>query len=236
MFWQITDEDLWSSQQGNPGALQRVYSQALEPCARIAYSLCGDPDQAQQVMRKLVRRSVRQFRQWKYADEASAWFMHQTILLLREIDSSIQTRDDPLLKDVAGPDVIQYAAMIRAIRNLPQQQKEAFLLTHAQRWNTRLCAIAMDCSNTAVVTHLKEAERQLQPLLGQHASALVEYLHQVHRSMPIQYPKAPIRIGARIRARRALGRLVYALGWGLILLIVLTILWFCFVLWPRTEI
>lgn len=235
MFWQITDEDLWSAQRGNPGALQHVYSQALEPCARVAYSLCGNPDRASQVLRELVRRSARQFPRWKYADEASAWFMHQTILLLRDIDPLIETRDDPLLKDVAGPDVIQYAAMIRAIRKLPPQQKEAFLLTHAQRWNTRLCAIAMDCSNAAVVTHLTEAERQLKPLLGEHASTLLAYLHQVHRSMPIRYPDAPILLSATIRARRTLAGFMYAAGWVLILLIVLTILWCCFVLWPRIE-
>lgn len=236
MFWQITDEDLWSAQQGKPDAFRHLYSQALEPCARIAYSLCGDSDGAQKVLRALVSRSIRQFPRWKYADEASAWFMHQTILLLREIARPIKPPDDLLLKDVGGPDVIQYAAMVRAIRKLPQQQQEAFLLTHAQRWNTRLCAIAMDCSNTAVVTHLNEAQRQLQPLLGEHASALLGYLHQVHRSMPVKYPSAPILLGTTIRVRRTLQKLAYIAGWGMILLIILAILWVWLVLWPHTEI
>lgn len=236
MFWQITDDDIAAACDGNTGAIERVYAQALEPCARVATSVSGRPDVAHNVLRELVRRSTKQFEKWSYADEASRWFMHHTIILLREHRKPLTPRDDMLLKDIGGPDVVQYVAMVNAIRKLPDQQQEAFLLTHAQRWNTRLCAIAMDCSNTAVESHLVEANRQIQPLLGEHASALLGFLNKVHLSIPIEYPSAPKIIAARIKARRGARAVRTLVGWGLVALIVAAIVWVWLVVVPKIEI
>lgn len=235
MFWQITDEDLDRARSGDGSAIERVYAQALEPCARIATSIAGQADIAQKVLCELVRRSVKQLEHWEYADAASAWFMHHTILLLREYRTPVTPDRDILLHDIGGPDVMQYRAMINAIRKLSDQQQEAFILTHAQRWNTRLCAVAMDCSNTAVETHLAEANRQVQPLLGKDFAALVGFLEQVHRSLPINLPAAPRTIATRIKARRGARLLTHVFGWLLIGLIIAIIIAFAIIVGPRIE-
>ncbi len=235
MFWQITDEDIDRARAGDTGAIERVYAQALEPCARVATSIAGQTDIAQKVLRELVRRSVKQLEHWEYADAASAWFMHHTVILLREYRKPVPADRDILLHDIGGPDVVQYHAMINAIRKLSDQQQEAFILTHAQRWNTRLCAVAMDCSNTAVETHLAEANRQVQPLLGKNFAALVGFLEQVHRSIPIDLPAAPKSIAIRIKARRGAKLLSYLLGWLLVGLIIAAIIAFAVIVGPHIE-
>ncbi len=236
MFWQITDEDIAAARNGNTGAIERVYAQALEPCCRIATSIAGRHDVARSVLKTLVRRSTGQLEKWDYADEASAWFMHHTVILLREYRKPISPDHDPLLHEIGGPDVVQYRAMINAIRALPEQQQEAFILHHAQRWNTRLCAVAMDCSNTAVEAHLSEANRQIQPLLGINFAALIGFLQQVHRSVPLELPAAPKTIATKIKARRGLQFLTYIAGWLLILAIIVAIVAAAVLIGPRIEI
>jgi hypothetical protein len=132
--------------------------------------------------------------------------------------------------------VAHYRAMILALRKLPEQQQEAFILTHAQRWNTRYCAIAMDCSNTAVETHLKEANRTIQPLAGGNFAALCGFLHQVHKSLPIDLPASAGMIATRIKARRARDRMFQIVGWTVIAGIVFLLVYLAITVGPKIEI
>ncbi len=236
MLDQITEVDLAAARSGHGGGVKRLFRAATEPCARIAATLSGRRDVAEAVIDELHVRAARQLERWSSVEEASRWFMHHTIILVREYRKSIEPPDaDVLLADVGGPDVVQYKALIGAIRKLPEQQQEAFLLHHAHRWNARYCSIAMDCSTKAVETHLAEASRQLQPLCGQNYDALLGFLHQVHKAVPLNLPDAPKIIAARIAAKRGVGLLTNVAGWLLILLIVTAIIAAVVVLGPRIE-
>lgn len=217
MFWQLTDEDLLLAQSGDTDAARRVFAHALPTCERIALGLCGNVPAARRVVKELARRGAKQFDRWRAADDAGRWFMHHTILLTRRWRKPVDPKYDVLLQDVGGPDVVQYQALIAAFRKLPAQQQEAFLLTHAQRWNTRLCAVAMDCSTKAVETHLGEANRQVAPLLGQNFDALINAFGQVYRSLPLDAPVQPETIALRVQAGRGIRRTTRAIGWACML-------------------
>jgi hypothetical protein len=141
-----------------------------------------------------------------------------------------------LLEGVGGPDMVRYAAIVEAIRKLPQQQREAVLLTHARRWNTRLCAVAMDCSNTAVETHLQEGERQLRPLAGNAYGPLMDYLHRVFQSLVLTLPYAPADFARRVRREQVGGWAKQLVGWLIIALIVVAVVLFLVLVLPRIEI
>jgi DNA-directed RNA polymerase specialized sigma24 family protein len=236
MFWTITDEQLLSAQAGDAGAIQLLFAQAMPSCARLATSLTGSRVQAKRVSRDLVKRAAGMVERWRDAEDASRWFMHHLILRVRHHRRPVPIEHDMLIEDIGGPDIVPYRAMITALRKLPEQQQEAFILTHAQKWNTRYCAIAMDCSNTAVETHLNEANRTIQPLLGKNFEALCGFLHQVHKSLPIDLPDSPGMIATRIKARRGFGAIMRIIGWAMILLIVAAIIYAVVVLVPRIEI
>jgi len=235
MFWSITDEELLTAQAGNDESLRRLFGQAVPPCVLIANSLAGRKDVADRVSTELVRRAADQIDRWRDADEASRWFMHQTIQLVRQFRKPLVPEQDVLLIGIGGPDVAEYRAMILALRKLPEQQQEAFILTHAQRWNTRLCAVAMDCSTTAVETHLAEATRQVQPLAGKHFQSLTGFLHQVHKSLPVAMPARPAMIATRMKARRSMRAIVRAFGWLMILSLIGAIVGFALLVWPHIE-
>jgi hypothetical protein len=124
---------------------------------------------------------------------------------------------------------------VNAVRKLPDQQQEAFLLTHAQRWNTRLCAVAMDCSTQAVETHLAEAQRQVRPLFNEAYEPLLSFLHQVHRTLAVDVPSSP-RVAAAIVARRGASLMMRMLGWAVIVAIVAGIVGVIVFVVPRIDV
>ena len=208
MFWKFTDEDLFLAQAGDVSATERLYAAALPPCARVAATLCGDAAGGQRAMKRLVGRSAGALGIARDAGESTRWFMHQTILLTREEPQVSDIDSDTLMAGVGGPDVVAYRALVAGLRKLPRQQQEALLLTHAQSWNTRLCAVAMDCSTQAVQTHLDEATRVLTPLADGHFAALMTAMRQVHVGRPLDLPQAPAAVAARVRRRRRTGKIL----------------------------
>lgn len=235
MIWNITDEDLASAQRGDAGAAQRLFQQATQTCGRLATTLLGTHALGHRAVRELAKRAASQLPGWRSADEAARWFMHQTVFLTREFRKPFDPQYDVLLHDVGGPDVTEYRAMIVALRKLPEQQQEAFLLTHAQKWNTRMCAVAMDCSNVAVETHLVGATRELQPLLGKHFDALMGFLRQVHEAVPVETTSIATGVVRRTRVRRGAKLIRTIAGWTLIALIVLFAVWLAIYIIPKIE-
>lgn len=216
MFWKLTDEDLYAAQAGDAAATERLYAHALPPCARLAATLCGDAKSADRTIQKLVDRSADALGNARDSGEAGRWFMHQTVLLTREQPQPTDIDADTLMHGVGGPDVGAYRALIAGLRKLPRQQQEALLLRYAEDWNPRLCAVAMDCSTQAVQTHLDEATRQLTPLTDGHFTALLSAVRQVHNGRPLNLPRTPSAVAARVTRRRWATRFLRLIAWGLI--------------------
>ena len=74
-------------------------------------------------------------------------------------------RQDPLVARASFADPA-YTAFVRAVRGLPQQQAEAYLLHHGERLNERLLGVAMDCSAAAAANHLQAATDALTAMSG----------------------------------------------------------------------
>jgi len=97
----------------------------------------------------LQRRRGFRLRFWRSSDELAA-------------DHDIDWADPGPGPAQAHEQRDQYAALVRALRDLPARQREAFTLRVLQQLDGATTAAAMGCSEGAVKTHLSRARQALQ--------------------------------------------------------------------------
>ena len=88
-------------------------------------------------------------------------------------------RPTPLIRGVATSSAY-YPAFIRALRTLPMQQREAYILNHGEKLDVRGLAIAMDCSQAAAANHLREATAALMAYGGDFFPTFTAHLTQTY--------------------------------------------------------
>lgn len=163
-------------------AVESVLTDSFPAVYRMTHALTGEPRVAAAVGRQVLRRAVRFMPRWRTGTTPENWFYHQTLLLSREVQAQHDWPQRDLLI-TAGPDEPAFVAFIRALRGLPRQQMEAFLLNHGERLNSRLLGVAMDCSATAAATHLAAASDALHTLSGNHFPHLVAFLERAYATL-----------------------------------------------------
>ncbi len=157
-----------------------VLSEYFPRVQRMAYALSGREEMGRQIVRQVVRRSLRVMPRWTHPADASRWFVHHTLLASRQKwRSPIDLATDPLIRGVATTSAY-YPAFIGALRALPMQQREAYLLHHGERLDVRGLAIAMDCSREAAENHLREAGAALSAYAGGYFPAFTAQLAQTY--------------------------------------------------------
>ncbi|HWP40420.1 MAG TPA: RNA polymerase sigma factor [Tepidisphaeraceae bacterium] len=178
---------------------------------RIAAGLTGRRDVAQGVVRFVLQQSLRALHLWTDPAAPTRWFYHHTILTIRRAHKhQPDATSDTLLGEPGEPQDQPdpaYLAFVRALRSLPQQQREAFILRHGEKLEIRQIAIAMDCSTLAAANHLQQAEQHLVALAADRYHPHVLRMHRTYQSL---HPAEELTIrDVRRRIRRLL------LPWGL---------------------
>jgi DNA-directed RNA polymerase specialized sigma24 family protein len=159
-------------------AVEAVLARFYPVVYRMAAALSGRVDVARGVVRYVMKRSPRAMPGWRADDDLGPqrWFHHHTILTTRRAAKHTpELHDDVFMADASalGPG---YAAFIRALRSLPMQQREAFILNHGENLNARFLAVAMDCSVIAATQHLQAANNALLAIAGKDFEP---FTHQV---------------------------------------------------------
>ncbi|MHC4217152.1 MAG: hypothetical protein ACYSU7_01730 [Planctomycetota bacterium] len=165
---------------------------------RLATLLTGDPVAATRVIEAAVgaQPDVRRL--------DSAHLDRLTILRSREIEPAV-IDDDRVPPPLA-----------RALAELPEQAREAWVLTHPYRLSLRETSRAMDCSTTATGRHLERAEQTLTSALGDAAEAAEQVLaYSESLSIPAFYR-------ARQRRREQTRRVLVALA---LFALIVVLLW-----------
>jgi DNA-directed RNA polymerase specialized sigma24 family protein len=150
---------------------------------RMAEALTGRRDIARGVMKYVMPRSLKALPGWKAESDPHRWFYHHTLLTTRRISAAHQP--DPL-KDslIDGPTTTaSYLAFIKALRALPMQQREAFILANGEGAGARAMAVAMDLSTLAAENHLREASERLRALAPDKYDASVARLQAAYRKL-----------------------------------------------------
>jgi len=204
----VPDEVVRRAQKFDRRAMEQVVAEAYPSVYRMAHALTGRPGAARQVLHDVLRRSLRVLPNWRAGSIPENWFYHHTLLGSRDFASRPPDPREDLLVAAAAEaahDPI-YIGFVRALRNLPAQQSEAFILHHGERLNDRLLGVAMDCSTGAAHTHLEAARLALAAVSGAGVDVLTKTLERAYQSLTP--PPAAIRpvarryVGRSLRPRR----------------------------------
>jgi DNA-directed RNA polymerase specialized sigma24 family protein len=144
-------------------AVQRVLAENYPRVHRLAYGLSGQENVGRLIVRQVMRQALRQMPNWHTEGEPERWFDHHTILLWRRTSAHNPDPQRDLLTANSSPACV---AFVRAVRHLPPQQREAFLLAAGEGYDARQSGIAMDCSRTAAANHLTAARAELASVCG----------------------------------------------------------------------
>lgn len=166
----------------NPAAIESLLASFCPAVHRIAHGLTGRSEVGNGVVLFIVRQAIRHLPTWRDCDAAERWFYHHTVLACRRVSPrQPPAKGDSLI--TPGGDDAPYVAFIRALRSLPYQQREAFLLHHAEQLPPRTLAVAMDCSTHAAQLHLQGAQGVLEPLAGPAFNTLTDRMRQVYQQL-----------------------------------------------------
>jgi len=206
-------------------AVEAVIRSVYPAVHRMAHGLAGREDVARGIIRFVASHAPRQMPRWKDPEAPDRWFYHHTVLTARRASRHRPEPMRDLLLGRHGGDA-RYVAFIRALRELPIQQREAFILHYGEQLDIRRMAIAMDCSTQAAELHLRTGDAALRALAGKEFAAMTARLREVYRAMaPTEDAMGPAvrMIVARSLWARRLWRLVKWLllaglaagaGWG----------------------
>lgn len=196
--------------------MEDVLADAYPSVYRMAHALTGRTGGARRVLHEVLRRSLRVLPNWRAGSVPENWFYHHTLLSAREFSMPLPEPRADLLVAAAGDAAHDpfYIGFVKALRNLPRQQAEAFILFHGEKLNDRLLGVAMDCSTGAAHTHIVAAHAALKAASGAGMDVLAATLERAYHNLtPPRAAIAPIarkyvRQGLRPRRLRRLVRLV----------------------------
>jgi DNA-directed RNA polymerase specialized sigma24 family protein len=180
---EVDSDLLHAARKGRRDAIIELLALHYPLVWRMAEALTGRRDVARGVMKYIMPRSLKALPSWKNETDPTRWFYHHTLLTTRR--TSPKHRPEPLQDSlIDGPTTTAgYLAFIKALRDLPMQQREAFILTNGERAETRAMAVAMDLSTTAAANHLREATERLQALAPDKFDAHVARLRGAYQKL-----------------------------------------------------
>jgi DNA-directed RNA polymerase specialized sigma24 family protein len=198
-------------------ALEDLFEAVYPTSMRIARGLCGREDVAEGVVRFVMSRAFAVLPRWRDETAAERWFLHHTVLTARRAaDHQPAARNDLL---AVGGDA-RYAAFVRAVRALPQQQREAVVLHFGEHLNARYLGVAMDCSTDAAQAHLEAGEKSLRTIAAGEFDHLVSILATVYA----RHAPAPQAVTPAVRKSVGKGlrpvRLRRLIRWTVLLLLI----------------
>jgi len=232
---ELSSDLVAAARRGKRDAVIRVLAAHYPMVYRMAAGLTGRRDVAQGVVRFVMQQSLRALHLWTDPAAPTRWFHHHTILTIRRAHKhKPDASSDTLL---GGPGETQnqpdpgYLAFIRALRDLPQQQREAFILRHGEKLEIRQIAIAMDCSTLAAGNHLQQAEQHLIALAAELYHPHVLRMNRAYQSLAPAEELTIRDVRSRIRRLLLPLRLKRLAGSILTVLLLAAALWGAWWVW-----
>jgi RNA polymerase sigma-70 factor (ECF subfamily) len=189
---EVPEKVLARARKLDRAALEQLFAAVYPVVVRMARGLSGREDVAEGVVRFVMLRAVKMVPRWRDDTAAERWFLHHTLLTARRAAAHQPTIQSDLL--ATGGDA-RYTAFVRAVRQLPQQQREAVLLHFGERFNSRYMSVAMDCSTTAAETHLEAATAALRTVTGGELGPLLEHMSAVYAQLGPSPDAVPPAVG-----------------------------------------
>ena len=166
-----------------PGAVTAILQSQVAGVYRLSYALAGRWDEGRRIARFVLNRSVKMMPKWDANDDPANWYRGFTVQMSRALAThQADPKKDVLVEQAVDVDRA-YIAFVSALRKLETQQREAFLLRHGERLNSRYMSLAMDCSTTAAETHLNAGESALRLVAGGDFDPMVRKLADAYQHL-----------------------------------------------------
>ncbi len=214
-------------------AVAEVLREHYASVHRLAYGLAGRTEVGAGIVRYVMHRSIAIVPTWEEETQPENWFHHFTIITARRsIHHRPEARTDLLLGDTGVvPDPV-YIAFIAALRALPQQQQEAFILHTCERLGPRTSSLAMDCSTEAAGNHLRAGMQSLQAVAGDRYEVFVTRAANAYRRLTPSPDAILPRVQSIVRRRVWPKRFARWVTWILLLAMIGGTAW---VVWNYRE-
>ena len=204
------------------------------PVYRTAAALTGRQDAARAVSRKVMIDGLNRLPSFADPAEPDRWFRHHAVLSARRAKGPpVSTKQDALVAQVKDP-TMPFLAFVVALRDLPQQQAEAYLLHHGEGLSGRPLGIVMDFSQVAAQKHLEAAERTMRAIGGENVEALTAQLVRAYRSLTPTEKMILPAVTAAVRRRRR-KQLLRRVGWLVFLVGLVFAAWGGWVIWRAIQ-
>lgn len=227
-------DTLKRAQKLHPTAVEDLVNDSFACVARIAYGVTGSDASGNAIVSKIVRRGLVAMGKWRDESEAQRWFLHHTILECRN-HRRCADHDGEVLIETSSDRSPAYQTFVGALRALPQQQIEAFLLHHCESFNLRFLSIAMDCSVKAAEQHLAAATAALTTIAGDGFDRLLASIRQAYLALTpagkVKVPQVKQIVRRHVWPRRLwrLAKVVLSLA------LIAAVAWFCYKILPAIE-
>ncbi len=220
------------ARRGRRAATIELLATFYPPVYRTAAALTGRQDAARAVSRKVMIDGLNRLPAFDDVGEPDRWFRHHAVLSARAASGQpVSTKKDALMTpDAAMP----YLAFVVALRDLPVQQAEAYLLHHGEGLSGRALGIVMDYSQVAAQKHLEAAERTMRAIGGENVGALTAQLVRAYRSLTPGEKIILPAVTAAVRRRRR-KQLLRWVGWLVFLVGLAFAAWGGWVIWRAIQ-
>jgi len=198
----VSDDMIRQARKSDRAAVEMILTDSYPAVHRMAHALTGDTRRAGKIVRFVLRQGVKVMPRWRKGITPENWFYHHTLLAAREAAPTAPAPAEDLLITAGPTGQPAYAAFVRALRALPRQQMEAFIIHHGERLNLRLLGATMDCSTTAATTHLNAATDALKTIAVESFPALTAALARAYTTL--SPPETTIRTAVAQQAATAL--------------------------------
>jgi DNA-directed RNA polymerase specialized sigma24 family protein len=200
----ITDDIMARARRSDRSAVEAVLIDSYPAVYRMSHGLTGDARAGGIVARHVLRRAVHVMPRWRKGITPENWFYHHTLIVAREVAKTAPPPEHDLLVTAGPVGHPAYVAFVHALRGLPRQQLEAFLLNHGEKLNSRILGVAMDCSSSAAANHLAAATAALETIAGESFPSLVAAREKTYISL--SPPERAVRAAVAAQAATALWR------------------------------
>lgn len=179
----VSQETLALARKLNRRAAEELLSDVYPAVWRMAHGLTGGAKTGRKVVEEVFRTALRVMPTWGKGLSEHNWFYHHTIQAARQLSAHPPAVRDDVLVTIDPDPTPQYLAFISALRKLPFQQREAFILRHGEQFTERQLGIAMDSSTTAATLHLRAAAEALAGVSGEDLAALTSRLTSAYAKL-----------------------------------------------------
>ena len=169
-----TDQLVARAREGDADAFEQLLRQHYRFIFRVALRWLGNDSDAEDVTQAVAMRLARAIQGFDGRSAFTSWLYRITLNAARDLQRS-QSRSRRVHDAVAlvsedshsgdQEDALRIADVWRAVRSLPDQQRDAVMLVHGEELSQAEAARIMGCKEPTVAWHIHKARKALRQIL-----------------------------------------------------------------------